>query len=81
LGYLSELTALRDQLRTRLSGASAEPGTKPLPDAAELAARITELKAKHTIDAAPQRIGNRSGSAAEPVTVRIRRRMEATHVV
>ena len=77
--YLSELTALRDQLKTRLTGASAEPSTEPLPDAAELAVRITALKAKHTIEATPQRIGNHFGSAAEPLTARIRRRMEAMH--
>ncbi len=75
--YLGELTALRDQLKARLGGATAEPGTAPLPESSELAERIKALKAGHTIEAAP-RLGRSRGSAEEPVTARIRRRMEAT---
>jgi hypothetical protein len=43
----------------------------------ELATRIKALKAAHTIEGVPQRIGKRRLSAEEPVTARIRRRMEA----
>ncbi len=68
--YLKELTELRDQLRTALSGMQAEG----VPDAAELAGRIKALKAANTIEAAPERAGKRAISAEEPVTSRIKRR-------
>jgi hypothetical protein len=76
--YLSQLTALRDQLKAGLSGAAPEPGTEPPLAVSELAARIKALKAAHTVEAAPQRVGQRRCSAEEPVTARIRRRSEAT---
>ena len=72
--YLAELTGLRDQLKSGLSGATAEQGAAPLPTVAELAERIKALKAAHTIEATPQRTGTRHASAEEPVTARIRRR-------
>jgi N12 class adenine-specific DNA methylase len=75
--YLSELTALRDRLKAGLAGVPAEDGDEP-PSVADLAERIKSLKAAHTIEAAPQRIGKRPSPAAEePVTARIRRRAEA----
>lgn len=75
--YQLELTALRDQLKAALSGGGPEPSTEALPSVSELAAQIKTLKAAQTIEATPQRIGKRRGSAEEPVTARIRRRMEA----
>jgi hypothetical protein len=75
--YLSRLTALRDQLKAGLSGAAPEPNGEPLPGASEVAEQIKSLQAAHTIEAAPERTGIRRGSAEEPVTARIRRRLEA----
>ena len=73
--YFSQLTHLRGRLKAVLSGTSAEEGGEPLPPAHELAEQIKSLKASHTIDAAPERIGSRKGgTAAEPVTARIRRK-------
>lgn len=46
-------------------------------DCDRFVAQIKALKAAHTIEATPERIGKRRGSAEEPVTARIRRRMEA----
>ena len=75
--YLSELTALRDQLRAGLSitapAPDAEAGTSP----AELADRIKTLKASNTIEASPARTETRRLTAEEPVTARIRRKTEA----
>jgi hypothetical protein len=75
--YLSALTALRDQLKAGLSGAAPEAGAAPLPTVSELAERIKALKGAHTIEATPERVGKRRSSAEEPVTARIRRRIEA----
>jgi hypothetical protein len=74
---LSELTALRDQLKAGLSGKTPEPGSEPPPSVSELAERIKALKAAHNIEAAPQRTRQKQSSAEEPVTARIRRRKEA----
>src|SRR5713101_7316806 len=63
--YLSQLTALRDQLKAGLSGAAPVPNTEPLPRVSEIAERIKALKAAHTIEATPERIGKRRGSAEE----------------
>ena len=73
-GYLSELTALRDQLKAGLSGKTPEPGSEPPPSVSELAARIKGLKAAHNIEATPQRARQKQSTAEEPVTARIRRR-------
>src|SRR5262249_35605296 len=75
--YLSQLTALRDQLKTGLSGNTAEPVTEPQPGISELAEKIKALRAAHTLDTTPERVGTRRLSAEEPVTERIRRRREA----
>lgn len=72
--YLKEMTDLRDQLRIALSGTQAEG----LPNAAELADKIKDLKAANTIEAAPERSAKRTISAEEPVTSRIKRRAEAS---
>jgi hypothetical protein len=45
--------------------------------ASDLAEQIKELKAAHTVEAVPQRSGIDHRSTEEPVTARIRRRMEA----
>jgi hypothetical protein len=72
--YLSELTALRDQLKVGLSATAQQP--EEGPTTAEIAEQIKALKAANTIEAAPQRAGKRRTSAEEPVTARIRRRAE-----
>jgi hypothetical protein len=74
--YLSELTALRDELKAGLSGKNPELGIEPRPKVSELAERIKELKAGHTVEATPQRVGRNHSTAEEPVTTRIRRRSE-----
>jgi hypothetical protein len=77
--YMEELARLRDQLKAGLSGANPEHGAEPLPPVAELAERIKALRAAHTVEAAPQRLGARSRTAAEqPVTARIRRQAGAS---
>jgi N12 class adenine-specific DNA methylase/SAM-dependent methyltransferase len=74
--YLAELSQLRDQLKAGLSNAASEPGVESSTPVAELAERIKTLKSTHTIEAAPQRTGSRRTAAEEPVTARIRRRIE-----
>lgn len=75
--YLSELTRLRDELGGGLSGISHDaPDAAPAASLLELAERIKALKAAHSVDATPERIGRRTGTAEEPVTARIRRRID-----
>ena len=87
--YLAELSILRDQLKAGLSrhadapaqqaGATPEAGTEPLPPVQDLAEQIKMLKADHTIETTPERLGTRRARDAEtPVTARIRR-PAATH--
>jgi N12 class adenine-specific DNA methylase len=76
--YITELTALRDQLKAGLSQSAPTPGAE-LPPVADLAERIKALKAANSIEAAPERISARTAARAEePVTARIRRRAAAT---
>jgi hypothetical protein len=75
--YLAELTGLRDQLKAGLSGAAQEAGKQEGPSVAELSERIKAIKAANTIEATPQRIGQRQSSAEEPITAHIRRRTES----
>ncbi len=75
--YLSELAALRDQLKAGLSHATPELDGAPML-VSEVAEKIKALKATHTVEATPQRTGKRTSSAEEPVTARIRRRVVAT---
>jgi hypothetical protein len=75
-GYLSQLTALRNQLKSGLSGIPSEAGSEPLPAVSELAEGLKALLAAHTLETAPQRDGQRGSSAEEPGTARIRRRAE-----
>jgi hypothetical protein len=74
--YLSELTALRDQLKAGLSKVAQLQGDDKSPSVSQLAERIKSLKASNTIEAAPQRVRQKLSSAEEPVTARIRRRAE-----
>jgi hypothetical protein len=73
---LSDLTAARDQLKACLSALTREAASESQPGAAELVRRIEELKAAHTEHAMPERAATRQSSAEEPVTSRIRRRMD-----
>ncbi len=75
--YFSELTELRDQLKAGLSAAAHEEGNGKGPRVDELADRIKTLKAAHTIEATPQRGQRKQAAAEEPITARIRRRMES----
>jgi hypothetical protein len=72
--YLADLTELRDELKTALSGRKSDAGLT----AGDLSQQIKALKASQTIEAAPQRAGQRSVTAAEPVTTRIRKRAQGT---
>jgi hypothetical protein len=74
--YRTELTTLRDQLKTGLSSTAHEPGKAEGPSVSELAERIKALKATNSIDATPQRARQKHSSAEEPITARIRRRTE-----
>ena len=74
---LSALTDLRDRLKACLSGVNREPDTDPRESGATLAEQIKALKAAFTTEAAPERLGKRTSTAEEPVTARIRRRMES----
>ncbi len=74
--YLSQLTRLRDELKVALSR-TAEPNGESLPSSSELAEKIKALRAAHTIEGAAERIRTGRGSAEEPVTARIRRRLDA----
>ena len=78
--YLSELTALRDQLKIGLSSAAHQPDNEEGLSVSELAEQIKALKAAHNIEATPQRARQKHSSAEEPVTARIRRRTEANPV-
>jgi N12 class adenine-specific DNA methylase len=75
--YLSELTSLRDQLKTGLSATAHGHDEEEGPSVAEIVERIKALKAAHSIEATPQRARQKHSSAEEPVTARIRRRTEA----
>jgi hypothetical protein len=68
---------LRDQLKAGLSGTSPEQGARAQASITELPEQIEALKAKHTIDATPERNTKRRLSTEEPITERIRRRKEA----
>jgi hypothetical protein len=76
--YLAELTALRDQLKAALSGGNPDSDDDEGPSAFGLAEKIKSIKAANTIEATPQRVREKHTTAEEPVTVRIRRRSEAT---
>ena len=78
--YLSELTALRDQLKVGLAASAHQAENDEGPSTADLAEKIKALKASHTIEATPQRVRQKQSTGEEPVTARIRRRHEANPV-
>src|SRR6202034_3601697 len=61
--YLSELTALRDQLKAALSGGNSESDDDAGPSAFGLADKIKALKAANTIEATPQRVREKHSTA------------------
>ena len=67
---------LRDQLKARLSGTNPEQGAESRLSVSELAELIKSLRGANTIEGTPERVGRRRSAAEEPVTARIRRRME-----
>ena len=75
--YLSELTALRDQLKAGLSGATPEPEKEERPSVSELSEQIKAIKPADTIEGTAQRDWDKQSSAEEPITARIRRRTGA----
>jgi hypothetical protein len=76
--YLSELTALRDQLKLALSGGNTESDDETGPDSFGVADKIKSLKAANTIETTtPQRVQSKQATAEEPITARIRKRQEA----
>ena len=78
--YLSELTALREQLKMALSGGNSESDDEEGPSAFGLADKIKALKSANSIEATPQRVRQKHSTAEEPVTARIRRRTEENTV-
>jgi hypothetical protein len=75
---MSELTALRDELRAGLSGRASDGDTESPPRVSEIAERIRVLKASHNTEGAAQRTALKHSSGEEPVTARIRRTTEST---
>ncbi len=75
--YLSELTALRDQLKGGLSATGRDANREEGQGVAELAEKIKALKAAHSIESTPQRVRQKHSTAEEPITARIRRKTEA----
>ena len=74
--YMSKLSSLRDQLKASLSGTAQEQETEQVASALEVAEQIKSLRAAHSIEGTPQRVGKGRASGEEPVTTRIRRRAE-----
>ncbi len=77
--YLAELTALRDNLKVRLSGNSGISNPDQHLDTTDLAAGITVLITTHTSTSVTERQKRRHSSAEEPITFLIRRREDASH--
>ena len=76
--YMSQLTDLRDALKLGLSDTPPEGGL-PVP---ELAEAIRGLREANTVEAAPERLGERKVAVAEkPVTARIRERVVPVEAV
>lgn len=75
--YLTELSKVRDALKDVLSGCSQQSESTPQPSACGLCDRIKHLQAVHTIDAdARQLKSERVLTAEEPITARVRRRLQ-----
>ncbi len=77
--YITQLTDLRNQLKAGLSG-NVSSSDKKTATVAEVAEHIKAIMASQNIDATPQRAGQRSATAAEPITASIRRRAQAVSV-
>jgi N12 class adenine-specific DNA methylase len=76
--YLEELTRLRHQLETALSGTAQEDAAGSLPSVGVLVERLKALRAAHTLDTAPEQTAKpRPATMAEAVTTRIRQRVQA----
>jgi N12 class adenine-specific DNA methylase len=74
--YQSELMALRDQLKARLSHQA--PDGESGPTAAGLAEQIKALKAAHSVEpASSARVSQRNAAGETPVTTRLRQRRDA----
>ena len=71
--YEGELAELRDRLKAGLSQPAPPAGSQE-PSVAELAEQIRQLKASHSVEAAPVRTTVRRMTGEEPVTSRIRRK-------
>ncbi len=74
--YWNELAALRDALKTALTGRGDEPKPDGGPTTGELATRIKALKAANTVESAAPRSDRKAVAAEEPIAARIRRRQE-----
>ena len=74
---LAEMTDLRDRLKSCLSGAPAEATPEERPTVADLAERIHALKSSNADESPLNRTTRSRDAAEEPITSRIRRRMEA----
>jgi hypothetical protein len=77
VGYLTELTGLRDHLKSKLSASGQDSTEDRGPTTGELAERIKALKAAITIEGTQQRTERKHSTAEEPITARIRRRQDA----
>jgi hypothetical protein len=74
-GYLDELTQLRNQLATALSGHTQQVSDAPVSAVEEIVERIKTLKATNTLEAAPARITpHPQATVEEAITTRIRQR-------
>jgi hypothetical protein len=78
--YVSELTGLRDRLKVGLSSTGRENGGRDGQSVFKLVERIKTLKATNSVECTPHRIARRAESAEEPITVRIRRRYDASPI-
>jgi hypothetical protein len=75
-GYLTELTGLRDHLKSKLSASGHDSTEDRGPTTGELAERIKALKASNTIEGPQQRTERKHSTAEEPITARILRRQK-----
>ena len=74
--YLTELTSLRDALKSALAQPAGSADQPEIP-VADLAERIKSLKTAHGVEAAPDRnAARRTVTGEEPVTRRIRKQRE-----
>ncbi|WP_437193946.1 DEAD/DEAH box helicase family protein [Planctomicrobium sp. SH527] len=74
--YLNDLTRLRDKLKAALSKRDNPNDATKGPSSSELACQIKELTAAHSVDTQTGRTEPKRIAAEEPVTARIRKRLE-----